>query len=481
MARSQRRNILIVATLGWIVWAAWFLWWGRSAAVFEVVDDTGQAVSGVSVISGDEVVARGDGSGLVEVAWRGDNINFDLRAPGFRPTWFRPDPEGGVVEMEPYVLGGRVSDPEGRPVPGVSVRSGGAVAVSDTRGFFSLRGGEPGRVVAWTPAWTEGAWEWDGSPGALEIEIEPLILKSVHVTGQAAGDPGKWAELMDLTMRTELNAIMLDLRDESGSVFYDSQVGIAKDSGAVRMSYDLAELSTAVAAEGVYLIGRIVTFQDPIVANWRPEMAVTVAGTVYSKRGQSFLDPSDQSARQYAWDLAVEACQMGVDEIQFDYIRFPDGYPTDAVFDGPVDEDSRIETIRSFLAEARVRLRPLGCAVAADVFGFTTTARDDGGIGQKWDVIAAELDVVSPMLYPSHYGSGWYSFDNPEDHPAAVVDAALADGLDRLESMTIVRPWLQDFAYSPLQVRQQIDAAEAYGLGWMLWNAVSDVSVAAIR
>lgn len=481
MARRRPLTILTVLSLGWLVWAAWFFWWGRGSAEFSIVDDSGVPVPGVSVLAGDEVVATGDEQGIVELSWRGDDVVLDLRAAGFRPTWFRPSLAGAVVEIEPYVLGGRVLDPQGRPVPGVSVRSGGAVAVSDRGGTFLLRGGEPGRVVAWTPAWTEGAWDWDGSPGALQIEIAPLVLKAVHFSGEVAASPSRWAELIDLTLRTELNAVMLDLKDETGTVFYGTQVGVAIQTGAVRVSYDLAEISSSLAEQGLYLIGRIVTFQDPIVATGIPAMAVTVDGEIYTKRGQSFLDPTDESARQYAWDLAVEACRLGVDEIQFDYIRFPDGFPEEAVFDGLVDEDSRIETIRSFLEEARRRLRPLGCAVAADVFGFTTTAQDDGGIGQKWDVIAAELDVVSPMLYPSHYGSGWYSYEDPQAFPAEVVSAALEDGLARLESMTIVRPWLQDFSYTASQVRAQIDAAEAFGLGWMLWNAVSEVSIAALR
>jgi hypothetical protein len=140
----------------------------------------------------------------------------------------------------------------------------------------------------------------------------------------------------------------------------------------------------------------------------------------------------------------------------------------------------RMNTINGFLTDAVATLHPLGCAVAADVFGFTTTAVDDGAIGQKWEDVTAVVDVASPMLYPSHYGSGWFDFDNPNDHPADVVRNALEDGMERLARKVVVRPWLQDFGYTPDQVRAQIEIAESFGLGWMLWNARSEVTTDAL-
>jgi hypothetical protein len=481
MARSQQRKALMLLTGVWLAWMVWYLALGRSEAVVQIVDDTGAPIAGAEVLVGEEVVGVTDSSGAVNVSWTGGSPNFDVAAAGFRPTWFLPRSPATTVELEPFVLSGIVVDPDDRPVAGVMVRSGSALAESGAGGRFTVRGGQPGRVVAWMPAWEEGAWDWDGSPGAIEIELRPFVVKAMHIGGEVAGDPVRWAELLATHRRSELNAIMLDLKDEAGLVFYETEVELARQTGAIFPEYDLIDLARAVHAEDLYLIGRIVAFQDPVTATGRPDLAVTVNGAVYSKRGQSFLDPTDQEARRYALDLAVEACRSGVDEIQFDYIRFPDGFPVEAVFDGPSDQEGRIETIRSFLAEARSLLRPLGCAVAADVFGFTTSAADDGGIGQKWDVVAAELDVISPMLYPSHYGAGWYSFDDPAAYPAEVVERALEDGLARLESSTVVRPWLQDFAYDATQVRGQIDVAERFGLGWMLWNAASNVTEEALR
>jgi hypothetical protein len=288
--------------------------------------------------------------------------------------------------------------------------------------------------------------------------------------------------MIDLTTQTELNGIMLDLKDEYGLIYYDSKVEMAELANALYPTYDLASLVRDAADNDLYLIGRIVTFQDPQAARRIPDIAAydTVRGGPYAKNNQWFLDPTDPGARGYALGLAEEACRLGVDEIQFDYVRYPDGLPDTVVFDGGSDQAARVDAIRSFVLEARALLHPLGCAVAGDIFGFITTAKDDGGIGQNWEVVSSVFDVVSPMLYPSHYASGWYSFERPNDHPGEMVYYALQDGLERLQTGAVVRPWLQDFGYTDAQVRESIDAAEEFGLGWMLWNALSNVSVGAL-
>jgi hypothetical protein len=275
---------------------------------------------------------------------------------------------------------------------------------------------------------------------------------------------------------------MLDLKDETGTILYDTSLVVARQIGAVDPMYDLNQVVIDAEEAGVYLIGRIVAFQDPIAAIQAPDLAVwdSVSGSVYSYNGQYFLDPTDPLAQAYALDLAIEACDAGVDEIQFDYVRFPDSRRDGAVFDGGVTPEIRVATIRDFLATAVAQLHPLGCAVAADIFGFLTKAVDDGGIGQQWEEITSVIDVASPMLYPSHYQSGWYGFPDPVDHPGALVGNALDDGLGRLARQIVVRPWLQDFGYDVTQVRAQINQANSRDLGWMLWNAESNITVEAL-
>jgi hypothetical protein len=312
------------------------------------------------------------------------------------------------------------------------------------------------------------------------IELEPFKARAVHIGGTAIED--ELDRYIQMAVDTELNALMLDLKDETGKVFYKTENAMAAKVGAAVGELDLGATVVRSHDLDLYVIGRIVLFNDPIAAVGQPDMAVwdSVTDSVYEANGQFFLDPTDPKARQYGLDLAVEACESGVDEIQFDYVRFPDSRSESATFDAGVSPEVRLSTISTFLNDAVATLRPMGCAVAADIFGYLTTATDDGGIGQRWEDVAAIVDVISPMLYPSHYDDEWYGFADPDDYPAEMIERALQDGLDRLSTRVVVRPWLQDFGYDEARVREQIDAAEAFGLGWMLWNITSEVTVDAL-
>lgn len=475
--------MLVAVTAFWLAWAAWGVFGPDSAASVKVVDETGAPVGGAVLAAGGDELSVTGANGVADLRWPTGEL-VTVAAPGFlSQAVTAPTVDSATtVRLTPRLLQGVVTDPDGRPVEGVYVEAGAAASVSNPDGSFMVRKADPGQVRVWRPAWERGDFEWDGSLGRRTVTIEPMVIKAVHVTGEVAGDPTRWEAMLELKAATELNGVMLDLKDEYGLVHYDTAVGVAKEAGAVYPSYDLAEIVRQVRDEGLYLIGRIVAFQDPISARRIPDMAAvdSATGAPFHKGGQWFLDPTDPKARGYALSLAVEACQLGVEEIQFDYVRFPDGLPDTVVFDGGSDPDARVGAIQSFLLEARDALHPLGCAVAGDIFGFITTARDDGGIGQQWELVTTALDVVSPMLYPSHYSADWYGFARPVDHPGEMVRRALADGMARLERGTVVRPWLQDFGYTAAQVRAQKDSAEEYGLGWMLWNAFSNVTVDAL-
>jgi hypothetical protein len=331
------------------------------------------------------------------------------------------------------------------------------------------------------PAWIPSSFEWDGGAGETVVQLAPFIARAVHIAGEAAKDDID--RFFEMAESTELNALMLDLKDETGLVWYNSADPTATEVGAIHNAYDLGAIAERAEQADLYLIGRIVVFNDPTAALAKPDMAVwdTATNQPYVSRGQYFLDPTDPAARSYGLALAQEACSMGVDEIQFDYIRFPDARTDSATFDGGIELETRTATIIGFLEEAVALLHPMGCAVAADVFGFTTAPGvDDGGIGQRWEEVTGIVDVASPMVYPSHYGPDWYGFENPNDHPGPMVDNALQDGMARLARNVVVRPWLQDFGYTPEQVRAQIEIAEEYGLGWMLWNAASNVTTEAL-
>ena len=232
------------------------------------------------------------------------------------------------------------------------------------------------------------------------------------------------------------------------------------------------------------------TFQDRFMGNAFPELAVWDSGTneVWTTGGgQAFMDATDSGSWDYPLALAVEACSFGFDEIQFDYVRFPTDGPVDrAVYDGPADQSGRVSAISSFLSEARRQLNPLGCAVAADVFAVIFSATGDQGLGQRVEELADSVDAISPMIYPSHYSTGWFGFDCPNANPGPVVAGALDDWLPRVNGPAIVRPWIQDFTfrcgdpYGEAEVRSQIEAAEQRDLGWILWNAGSSFTEEAL-
>jgi hypothetical protein len=448
-----------------------------------VLDDLGTPIaSAVIDVNGTQVGTTGQ-DGRVDLTWTRSTRELEVSAPGHVPQRLTlrdpPEPQFDVV-LKARVLRGRVVDLDGEGVDSVTVSAGAGEAVTDQEGYFLIRGAEEGTIQVHRPAWIPTTFEWDGGTGDAVVEIEPFIARAVHIDGPSMRD--RFEEFVDMAVETELNALMIDLKDEHGLVWYDTEVSTAHEVGAAQEGFSLASTLARAEENDLYVIGRIVLFNDPVAAVQMPEMAVwdSALNAPYQSRGQYFLDPTDSNARQYGMDLAVEACKAGVDEIQFDYVRFPDARSEAAIFDGGVSPETRVSTISSLLTEAVETLRPLGCAVAADVFGYLTTASDDGGIGQRWEDVASIVDVVSPMLYPSHFHPEFYGFPS-NDFPGRVVDEALADGMERLPREVVVRPWLQDFGYDTEKVRAQITTAEKYGLGWMLWNAESIVTTDALR
>ncbi len=470
-------------TLAWAVWAAWSLANQGTPFRLRVLDDLGAPIElAVADSEGSQLGTTGP-DGIVDLTWEGASV-IEVAAPGHvtRRLTLGERPDGDVdVVLTARIMRGAVTDQDGNPVPAARVIAGSGAAVTDSDGRFSIRGAQPGEIVVERPAWLTRTFTWDGGPGDQMIEIEPFVARAVHISGESVRD--RWDEFLEMADTTELNAVMIDLKDESGLVWYNTQDPIANEVGANFAAFDLSEVVAQAKSEDLYVIARIVVFNDPVAAIKKPSMAVwdSEQNEPYSANGQYFLDPTDPDARAYGLALAAEACALGVDEIQFDYVRFPDARRESATFDEGVAADVRMSTINGFLTEAVALLHPKGCAVGADVFGFITKAVDDGAIGQRWEDISNIVDVVSPMVYPSHYSTGWYGFEVPNEHPGPMVENALADGLGRLPRPVVIRPWLQDFGYDAAQVRAQIDATEQYGLGWMLWNARSNVTTDALR
>jgi hypothetical protein len=305
----------------------------------------------------------------------------------------------------------------------------------------------------------------------------PSEIRGVHVTEGLASLPGKLESYLALTSHG-LNTIELDVKDENGYVgFVDSQTpALARKDGAARPYYDAHKVAAEARKAGVYLIGRVVVFQDPTLTAARPDLGIQnrYGGVWKTSAGWGWSNEYDRRVWKYNVDVAVAAARAGFDEIQFDYVRFPtDGDLSAIVYPHKVAEP-RSTTIGRFLAYAASRLHPLHVRVSADFFGLAATR--DMGIGQLPHRVGKVLDAIYPMVYPSHFNPGEYQLLEPEAFPYATVVHALRDFNRQLhgEKAQIV-PWLQDFSikvsYGAEQVGEEIDAARTMGArGFLLWN-----------
>jgi len=311
----------------------------------------------------------------------------------------------------------------------------------------------------------------------VEKRTLPAEIRGVHVTMALLSLPGKLDEY--LAMRNDgLTALELDVKDENGEVGYQSATApLARKIGSARTYYRPRHVADKVHQAGLYLIGRVVVFEDPYLASKRPDMAIQHrGGGIYTTpAGLGWANPYDKRVWDYDVDIAESAARAGFDEIMFDYVRFPsDGDVSSAVYPGKVHE-RKGETIAKFLAYAHERLEPLGVRISAAVFGLAATR--DLGIGQRPKLMAPSLDAIYPMVYPSHFGSGEYNIPSPDDAPGATVTMALRQFRRELTgSQTRLVPWLQDFSlgrpYRLGDVESQIDAARKLrSSGYLLWNA----------
>lgn len=305
----------------------------------------------------------------------------------------------------------------------------------------------------------------------------PVEVRGVHVTGALASLPGKLEEYAGYT-RYGLNTIELDVKDEGGIVnFRPSSVPLAQRIGASRQHFKPREVARLARRHGVYLIGRVVVFQDPVLARARPDLAIrTPEGGVWqTSGGLAWVNPYDRRVWEYAVAIAEAAGRAGFDEIMFDYVRFPsDGDVGAAVYRNGRGLKKR-EAIPAFLRYAAKRLRPHGVRVGAAVFGLS--AARDLGIGQLPRDMAPYLDTMYAMTYPSLFGPGELGIADPGSTPGETVSRALKRFQNRLRGTDVLLvPWIQDFTfttpYDLEKVQAQIAAGRGLGAkGFLLWNA----------
>ncbi|KQV59559.1 GTP-binding protein [Pelomonas sp. Root1217] len=370
----------------------------------------------------------------------------------------------------------------GRPLGNATVVVGSNEFRSDEQGRLAAPVATEGTLVTARAVGYARFRSAVGPPGPLVVPLKPLRPKALYLSAYGVGSATLRGDALKLIAETELNALVIDVKDDRGIVPYRSPAlaaaGLAQPVITVR---DMQALMRELQGQSLYLIARIVTFKDDPYAAAHPAWAVHEAnGDVWKDReGLAWIDPFRREAWERNLALAEEAAALGFDEIQFDYLRFPDALGL--IFAEPDTQERRIAAIGDFLDAARRRLARYNVFIAADVFGYVAWNRDDTHIGQHLESIMPHVDYLSPMLYPSGFTFGIPGHRDPVAAPYEIVHHSLQRALERtgLPGMRL-RPWLQAFRdyafdrrlFGEREIRLQIDAADALGTdGWMLWNA----------
>lgn len=320
------------------------------------------------------------------------------------------------------------------------------------------------------------------------VHIEtPHVVKAVYSSSWVAGNAKYRDPLIKLIDDTELNSIVVDVKDSTGRIGFQTSDSDLNRMGSVEGRIpDIRALTNMLHQKNIYIIGRVAVFQDPYMAKARPAWAITRKsdGTVWKdNKGLSFLDPANKEVWKYVVSIARAAYADGFDEINFDYIRYPsDGNIKDInyhIAQGHTRSDNLKEFFQ-YVSDELHNPRDVYITTSADLFGLTTVATDDMGIGQVWEKALPYFDYLSPMVYPSHYPVGQDGFKNPADHPYEIISKALAGAIKKTngvegQNISKIRPWLQDFnlgaVYTSDLIKSEIKAVYDNGLtSWMLWD-----------
>ncbi len=309
-----------------------------------------------------------------------------------------------------------------------------------------------------------------GAPGQ-----EPV--RGVHATGYTWATPELRQPILDAIADGLINTVQLDIKDEAGDIWYDTRVDLAHEIGAVTVLWDLEQVVRELHALDVRVIGRVVNFRDPRLANYAIEtgemdwVVQNPDGTAFGKYG-GFTNPYDREVWEYNIAISEEAARLGVDDILYDYVRRPDQAIEDMVFPG--QDSSPEEAIVAFLEASRARIHAAGARLGASVFGIAATRPTE--IAQDIPQISHVVDYVAPMVYPSHWGPGEYGVANPNAQPYDIVYESMLDFvIQTRDGGAGIIVWLQDFSlgvdYGPAEVRAQIEAAAAAGVdAFLLWD-----------
>lgn len=324
------------------------------------------------------------------------------------------------------------------------------------------------------------------APGARAASTGPV--RGVHLTAWVGGSGKDRRAFLAQASGTVVNAVIVPVKEYDGKVYIPG-VEAARELGTTRIAIpDPRSLVADIKSRGMRAIARVVVFKDDTLARRRPEWAVMDegGGPWKNRKGVAWVDPYRREVWDYNIEVALAAAKAGFDEVQFDYIRFPsDGDTRRCRYSQEHSSATAVAALEEFMALARRRLSAAGVGMSAAVFGLTTTAHDDMGIGQALGRMARSVDALSPMMYPSHYAKGEYGLANPNREPYRIISWGLRDAKRKLGSAAKLRPYLQDFSlghrYGVSEVRDEIRAAAHQGVSsWILWNPQNRYTWAAL-
>jgi hypothetical protein len=450
--------------------------------------------SAVVELDGDAVMTEPDGT-VQLAAMRGSAVEVTAADHDAAEAEV-PDEGDLVVKLRLNVVGGVVTDEAGAPVAGVRVFVEGAetMAVTDDDGTYRLADvPATGTLIFKMPGFRLGEIPLDGQ-ATVDLSLEPFTARALYSPAAIFEGAGRLDELLALLDRTEANAMVIDVKETDGRLYYATDLDTAAEVGAIREEpvFDLAELLPMLKERGIYTIARMVSMKDNTSAAARPELAVRNSATGEPWRdniGGAWLDPSAPGVAEYLASIAADLAAKGFDEVQLDYIRFYSDGPYDVADTNlPNTQSFRLPAIQRVLRVVSEELDMTKTFLGADVFPISFIVADDQGIGQRPEVIMPYVDYFCPMVYPSHYGPGVFGFPVPNDHPYEVIDETLQIMNRQAEGLPVViRPWIQDFGYGDFapytvaQVQAEFAAAADNGaLGWMIWNARATFSEAAL-
>ncbi|MEK7644543.1 MAG: putative glycoside hydrolase [Patescibacteria group bacterium] len=348
-------------------------------------------------------------------------------------------------------------------------------------------------------------FSWSSATKAIEDSIDAVELtlpiandkktklvartvKGIYITAYTAGNAKKLNALIELIDKTELNAVVVDIKDYSGKVLYDSVLPIVNDlrTKDVRIR-DAVALTKKLREHNIYSIARQTVFQDPILAENKNEWAIrNKSGGVWRDNlGLAWVDPTQKKVWDYNIEIAKEAVALGFDEINFDYVRFPsDGDMRQVKYASSTNKNEVMKQFFHYLDE-QMKTEPVW--ISLDMFGFVMERHDGLNIGQKLADAVDSADYISPMMYPSHYPKNHLGFANPAEHPAEIIDNGARLGMPNfIGHRAKFRPWIQAFnlgaKYDAAKIRAQIDTVEKYtDAGWLMWNAGNKYTDAGLK